>query len=257
MAPGHSLEILVLSHCLVRNYLRKTGPEHKVTIMAKILLVDDDTELTSLLTDILEMEGFDIIEANNGEQGLSKVDDSIDLILLDVMMPNKDGLEVLRSLEQARQIPVLMLTAKGDDLDSVIGLELGADDYLAKPCNPRVLVAHIRAVLRRSKKNELSHKETLQIQDVVLNSAKRSVTCFDKPIDMTSTEFQVLEVLMQNAGHIVEKSELHQKALGKPLGKYDRSLDMHVSNLRRKLGKSPGGDERIKTVRGVGYQYSY
>jgi len=226
--------------------------------MDRILLADDDSELTAMLAEYLQSEGFETGIANDGLEALQALESgNYDLMVLDVMMPNKDGLEVLRSLEQAQQIPVLMLTAKGDDLDSVIGLELGADDYLAKPCNPRVLVAHIRAVLRRSTKNELSQKETLQIQDVVLNSAKRSVTCFDKPIDMTSTEFQVLEVLMQNAGHIVEKSELHQKALGKPLGKYDRSLDMHVSNLRRKLGKSPGGDERIKTVRGVGYQYSY
>ena len=226
--------------------------------MDRILLVDDDAELTAMLAEYLQSEGFATGIANDGLEALQALESgNYDLMVLDVMMPNKDGLEVLRSLEQARQIPVLMLTAKGDDLDSVIGLELGADDYLAKPCNPRVLVAHIRAVLRRSAKNDKPRRETIQIQDVVLNSANRSVTCFDNTVEMTSTEFQVLEVLMQNAGHIVEKSELHQKALGKPLGKYDRSLDMHVSNLRKKLGKSPAGDERIKTVRGVGYQYSY
>jgi len=226
--------------------------------MDRILLADDDAELTAMLAEYLQSEGFATGIANDGLEALQALESGkYDLMVLDVMMPNKDGLEVLRSLEQARQIPVLMLTAKGDDLDSVIGLELGADDYLAKPCNPRVLVAHIRAVLRRSAKNDKPRRETIQIQDVVLNSANRSVTCFDNTIEMTSTEFQVLEVLMQNAGHIVEKSELHQKALGKPLGKYDRSLDMHVSNLRKKLGKSSTGDERIKTVRGVGYQYSY
>lgn len=225
--------------------------------MKRILLADDDRELTAMLAEYLHSEGFETGIANDGlEASQAAQSGEYDLLVLDIMMPNKDGLEVLRDLKQKRQLPVLMLTAKGDDLDSVIGLELGADDYLAKPCNPRVLVARIRAVLRRSQGKELDKQEIIQIQDVVLNSANRTVSTDDRPVEMTSTEFQVLEVLMQHAGQAVEKSELQQQALGKPLGKYDRSLDMHVSNLRKKLGLSPIGDERIKTVRGVGYQYS-
>lgn len=225
--------------------------------MNRILLADDDSELTAMLAEYLQSEGFETGIANDGVEALQAAQTGhYDLMVLDVMMPNKDGLEVLRNLESTWQMPVLMLTAKGGDLDSVIGLELGADDYLAKPCNPRVLVAHIKAILRRTQEKETSEKEVIQIQDVILNSANRTVTRDENSVEMTSTEFQVLEVLMQNAGHVVEKSDLQQKALGKPPGKYDRSLDMHVSNLRKKLGVSADGDERIKTVRGVGYQYS-
>lgn len=225
--------------------------------MNRILLVDDDIELTAMLAEYLRSEGFETGIANDGLEALKAVETgNYDLMVLDIMMPKMDGLEVLRDLNKTGGLSVLMLTAKGGDMDSVIGLELGADDYLAKPCNPRVLVAHIRAILRRSGEKEKPKKSSIQIQDVLLNRGNRVVTRNDSPIEMTSTEFQVLEVLMLNAGHVVEKSELQQQALGKPLGKYDRSLDMHVSNLRKKLSVSPNGDERIKTVRGIGYQYS-
>jgi two-component system response regulator CpxR len=174
------------------------------------------------------------------------------------MMPLRNGLDVLRLLRARKLTPVLMLTARGDDVDSIVGLELGADDYLAKPCNPRVLLARIRAILRRSEPAMASNSdapEILRAGDVTLQPGERSVQRGSERVAMTSTEFSVLEALVRDAGRVVPKTDLSERALGRPLGRFDRSLDMHVSNLRRKLGDYPGGQERIKTVRGTGYQY--
>lgn len=228
--------------------------------MSRILLADDDVELTEMLSQYLAAEGFAVEAAHDGEAALVKArSGAFDLMVLDIMMPHKNGLDVLRELRAQSLMPVLMLTARDEDVDSIVGLELGADDYLPKPCNPRVLVARIRAILRRAGGNGGSTGQeapaTLTLGDIELRAGTRSVTCGDRPVPLTSTEYSVLEVLLRAAGHVVSKAELSEQALGRKLERYDRSLDMHVSSLRRKLGPLAGGEERIKTVRGVGYQY--
>jgi len=226
-----------------------------------ILLADDDVELCEMLKEYLATEGFRVDTAFDGETALSKaLPGDYDLIVLDIMMPRKNGLDVLRELRAQSLTPVLMLTARDEDVDSIVGLELGADDYLGKPCNPRVLVAHIRSILRRSEsmrtgQGDTGGAETLRLDDLEMQAGSRTVTCRGKRIDMTSTEYSVLEVLLREAGRVVSKTDLSQRALGRKLSRYDRSLDMHVSNLRKKLGALPNGEERIKTVRGIGYQY--
>jgi len=229
--------------------------------VSRVLLVDDDTELTEMLTQYLVTEGFDVASAPDGETALAKTRSAeFDLMVLDVMMPRKNGFDVLRELRAHSLIPVLMLTARDEDVDSIVGLELGADDYLSKPCNPRVLVARIRAILRRAGiTNDVSGNEapqTLTLGDLEMQTGTRRVLCGGKYVVMTSTEYSVLEGLLRAAGHVVSKTDLSEHALGRKLTRYDRSLDMHVSNLRRKLGTLPNGEERIKTVRGVGYQYT-
>ncbi len=226
----------------------------------KILLADDDSELCQMLQQYLTEEGFHVELAHNGQQALDKVAaGDFDLLVLDVMMPVLNGLDVLRKLRQSSQLPVLMLTARGSDVDSIVGLELGADDYLPKPCNPRVLVARLRAIYRRagegSTVQQSSLDDPLVIDEVALYRSARRVMFNDVPLTLTSTEFSVLESLLSHAGQVVGKDMLSEEALGRPLTRYDRSLDMHISNLRRKLGVLATGEERIETVRGVGYLY--
>ncbi len=229
--------------------------------MAHILLADDDVELSEMLVDYLGGEGFTVDVAHDGEAALRMaLANRYDLLVLDVMMPKRNGFDVLRELRPKSLLPVLMLTARGEDVDSIVGLELGADDYLAKPCNPRVLVARIRAILRRAESPNRSgaseaRPEQIGLDDVTLHTGTRAVTRGGRPVVMTSTEFSVLEALMREAGNVLSKSKLSELALGRKLDRYDRSLDMHVSSLRRKLGPLPNGQERIKTVRAVGYQY--
>jgi len=229
--------------------------------MSRILLADDDTELTEMLAQYLTGEGLTVSVAHDGEQALAMArGGDVDLMVLDVMMPRMTGFDVLRELRAGSLLPVLMLTARDEDVDSIVGLELGADDYLPKPCNPRVLVARIRAILRRAGKDAATAGETinnqvLSVGDVEMNTGTRRVTLDGQTVSVTSTEYAVLEVLLRDAGHAVSKAELSERALGRKMMRYDRSLDMHVSALRRKLGPLPGGEERIKTVRGVGYQY--
>jgi two-component system response regulator CpxR len=230
--------------------------------MASILLADDDIELSRMLVDYLTEEGFHVDAAYDGDMALSKaLANEYDLLILDVMMPNRNGFDVLRELRVQSLLPVLMLTARGDDVDSIVGLELGADDYLAKPSNPRVLVARIRAILRRAGAqgglhNGSEHPDQITLDDLVMHFGSRTVTCDDNPVSMTSTEFSLLSVLLREAGNVVSKADLSERSLGRKLSRYDRSLDMHVSNLRKKLGPLSDGQERIKTVRGVGYIYS-
>ena len=224
--------------------------------MAKILLVDDDTELTSLLSDILDMEGFEVVEANNGEQGLAKVDDSIDLILLDVMMPVMNGTEMLRRLRERHETPVLMLTAKGEEIDRVLGLELGADDYMPKPFSDRELLARIRAILRRTQSKGSTPKagpECLTYQDIEIYPGRQEVLCHGIPIEMTGTELALLSYFVQHPGKIIAKNDLSLEVLGKRLAPFDRAIDMHVSNLRKKLPERDDGKPWIKTLRGKGY----
>ena len=225
--------------------------------MAKLLIADDDVDLCALLQSYLGAEGFDVHTVHDGDAALERTRAHVyDLVILDVMMTGKDGFEVLRQLRQRQLTPVLMLTARGEDSDSITGLELGADDYLGKPCNPQVLVARIRAILRRAEAPaEAAPTQQLTVGDISLNRNSRKLYKGDAALELTSTEFSVIEVLLRKAGEVVAKDQLSREALGRELGRYDRALDMHISNLRHKLGPLPDGGERIVTVRGSGYQY--
>ncbi|HTH95387.1 MAG TPA: response regulator transcription factor [Rhodocyclaceae bacterium] len=225
--------------------------------MPKLLIADDDADLCALLQSYLGAEGFDVQVANDGDTALAVATaEAFDLLILDVMMPGKNGFEVLRQLRKRQLTPVLMLTARGDDNDSITGLELGADDYLAKPCNPQVLVARIRAVLRRAEPANTTAQEQahLTVGDLALNRHNRTLLRDGELVTLTSTEFSVVDVLLRATGQVVSKDQLSREALGRELGRYDRALDMHISNLRHKLGALPSGGERILTVRGSGYQ---
>ncbi|MFN0112202.1 MAG: response regulator [Blastocatellia bacterium] len=227
--------------------------------MDRLLLIDDDLELAELLTEFLSAEGFAIEKAHDGESGAKMaVNGSYALIVLDVMLPGFNGFEVLRRIRAANRTPVLMLTARGDDVDRIVGLELGADDYLPKPFNPRELVARIRAILRRANPElkTATQPERLTLADVVLDFGTRTVRRNGELIDLTTVEFDLLAVLLREAGHIVSREDLAQKVLGREFSPFDRSIDMHISNLRRKLGHELNGIERLKAVRGAGYIYA-
>lgn len=226
----------------------------------KLLLIDDDKELGELLVEFLASEGFSLELAYSGEEGLQKLaEKDYDLILLDVMMPGMSGLDVLREMRNANTVPVLMLTAKGDELDKVLGLELGADDYLPKPYSHRELVARIRALLRRI---EMEHQRpgpavqpVLTLGRVTLDTRVYQALIDKQDLELTQTEFKVLQTLMERAGQVVTKNELYQTVLGRPLEPYDRSIDMHVSNVRKKIMTLAEDYRPIKTLRGVGYQF--
>jgi two-component system response regulator CpxR len=225
----------------------------------KILIIDDDEELCDLVSEYLSVEGFDVESMNDGEVGLDRArTGNYDLAILDVMMPKKNGFDVLRELRKTSQLPVLMLTARGDDMERIVGLEIGADDYLPKPFNPRELVARIRAILRRAsgEATDLTLPEKIAIEDLELSASSRSATIGGTDIVLTSLEFDLLAALARHAGNVVKKEELSETVLERELSPYDRSLDMHISNLRKKLGLRPDGSERIKTIRSVGYIYT-
>lgn len=227
--------------------------------MPKLLLADDDIELCQLLQEYLSQEGFDVALAHDGATAAKMIlDHSFDLMVLDVMLPNMNGFDVLKTVRKESQVPILMLTARGDEIDRIVGLELGADDYIAKPCNPRELTARIRTILRRTEHVYSTRQKKLQsvhLGDVYINPASREVLLNNDVVKLTATEFDILYLLMNNAGTLVSRDDLSEGCLGRTLEAYDRSIDMHISNLRRKLGPDSKGDERIKTVRGVGYQY--
>ena len=226
---------------------------------SKILLIDDDVELSQLVVDYLTLDGFVLEQATDGVSGLAKAQTGqYQLILLDVMLPGLDGLSLLRQLRQSSYCPVLMLTARGDDIDRIIGLELGADDYLAKPFNPRELSARVKAILRRVELIQQSQNEQqqtqLELNQVQLNLQNRQVHCGGQLLTLTATEFQLLEYLMRHAGQVITKENLSKAVLGRTLQQYDRSLDVHISNIRKKLA---AGDphEKIQTLRGSGYLF--
>nr|WP_086937787.1 response regulator [Thaumasiovibrio occultus] len=221
--------------------------------MHTILLVDDDNELRELLSDILGMEGFNVIQAANGAEGLEKIHAGVDLILLDVMMPLMNGTEMLRKLRESSDTPVLMLTAKGDEIDRVIGLELGADDYLPKPFSDRELLARMRAILRRTQGPVKTTSEALRFEDIVIYPGRQEVLCQDQPIEMTATELALLSYFVQKPGQVISKADLSLDVLGKRLSPFDRAIDMHVSNVRKKLPERADGRPRLKTLRGKGY----
>ncbi|WOT04953.1 response regulator [Shewanella youngdeokensis] len=223
--------------------------------MSRILLIDDDLGLSELLAQLLELEGFELTLAHDGQAGLDlALQHPFDLILLDVMLPKLNGFEVLRALRTQKQTPVLMLTARGDEIDRVVGLEIGADDYLPKPFNDRELVARIRAIIRRT---NVQPNEIVQpvhtFGDLNLDPARQEVHCQDQLIILTGTEFSLLFELVQNAGELASKETLSEKVLGKKLMPFDRSLDMHLSNLRKKMPERVDGRPRVKTIRGKGY----
>lgn len=227
--------------------------------MNRILIIDDDEELCELVSEYLTVEGFETDAVNDGEGGLKKATSGeYDLAILDVMLPKMNGFEVLRNLRENSRMPVLMLTARGDDMERIVGLEIGADDYLPKPFNPRELVARLRAILRRVKTEEGAGAlpEKLKVDDIEISARSRSAKIDGQEVNLTSVEFDLLSTLLENAGNIVKKEDLSERVLERKLSPFDRSLDMHISNLRKKLGSRDDGGDRIKTIRSVGYIYT-
>ena len=229
--------------------------------METILLIDDDVELCTMLTDYLGRHGFKAIAVHHGEAGLrTAIEKSPSLILLDVMLPGIDGFEVLRRLRAVSPVSVLLLTARGEDVDRIVGLEIGADDYLPKPFNPRELLARIRAILRRSSAADTTGgraglpEKLLRVDGIELDAAARSVQCDGVTLSLTDIEFSLLEALMRSPGDVVSRDDLAVAVLGRKFHPFDRSLDMHVSRLRRKLDESGSSGDQVKTIRGVGYQ---
>ena len=224
----------------------------------ELLLIDDDIELCELLIEYLATEGYSVNAVHDGEAGVhAALSGTYQLILLDVTLPKMNGFDVLKKVRQSSDIPVLMLTARGDDVDRIIGLEFGADDYLPKPYNHRELVARIKAILRRGRTPVASESESrvLSIDDISLNLANREAHIGEHMLELTATEFMVLKALIEKAGELISRDDLTQIALNRRLTLYDRAIDMHVSNVRKKIGTRPDGSPRIKTVRGAGYFY--
>lgn len=225
--------------------------------MTRVLVIDDDAELSAMLREYFQREGFDTTTVQDGEAGVSEaLTGRHAVVVLDVMLPRLSGVEVLRRIRTRSRVPVLMLTAKGDDIDRIVGLELGADDYVPKPCTPRELVARLRAILRRSEGGDaLGREGPLRVGPLVLWPEKRQAEWEGHGIELTSTEFNLLAVLARSAGRVVSKAELSAQGLGRPLARFDRAIDVHVSSLRQKVGKLADGRSCIQTVRGLGYQF--
>lgn len=231
--------------------------------MSKILLVDDDAELTELLAEVLKIEGFEVEQAYNGEEALKLLNFSHDIILLDIMMPILNGIETLKRIRKSFSTPVLMLTARGDDIDRVLGLELGADDYLAKPFNDRELVARIKAILRRTQSQstminsmvstDKDDNKQLNFGGISLYPGRQQALYQDHDLDLTGTEFALLQILVKNPGQILSRELLSLEILGKRLTPFDRAIDMHISNLRKKLPERTDNLPWFKTLRGRGY----
>ncbi len=224
--------------------------------MSKILLVDDDLELCELLRDYLLGESFEVTMVHDGAKVLEITkEQEFDVMVLDVMLPNLNGFEVLRKLRDYCKTPVLMLTAKGDTVDRIVGLELGADDYLAKPCNPRELVARLRAILRRvsSQASNSRSDDTIAVDSLKIHLGSRTVHYDENPVVLTGAEFAVLEWLMRSPGQVISKDVLTEEALGRKLTPYDRSIDVHISNIRKKLSAQSANKDLIINIRGAGY----
>lgn len=230
------------------------------TGLDRLLLIDDDVELCELVSEYLAGEGFQVEVVNDGLQGVEKtLSGDFRLVILDVMMPSLNGFEALRRIRRQSSVPVIMLTARGDDVDRIVGLEIGADDYMPKPFNPRELAARIRAVLRRAAQPTRTTgggDERLAAGDVEMAPAARIVRRGGEIVELTAAEFDLLELFLRSVGQVLRREDLAPQVLGRPYNPFDRSLDMHVSNLRRKLGDRPEGGGRIKAIRGVGYIYA-
>lgn len=221
-----------------------------------LLLADDDQTLCELLREFLELEGFYVTVVHDGIAALQQINSNSekwDAIILDVMMPRMNGFDVLKSITVQHLAPVMMLTARGEDTDTVLGLELGADEYVTKPVSPRVLVARLRALIRRSSSER--KYTSLQVENLSLNEAAREVQIDGQVIDLTGAEFSLLKLLVNQAGQVVSREQLALDGLGRALGAYDRRIETHMAQIRRKIGKRHDGSDRIKTIRGSGYQY--
>jgi len=236
------------------------GSPSAPSAVTRVLLVDDDAELAELVGEYLAREGFSLEAEMDGTRAIDRaVAGDHQLVVLDVMLPGVNGFDVLRSIRASSHIPVLMLTARGDEVDRIVGLELGADDYLSKPFNPRELVARIRAVLRRTQPETRvagERADRLTVDDVVVDLGRRLVRRGGAAVELTAVEFALLELLMRAAGTVVRRDDLARGALGRNLLPFDRSIDVHVSRMRKKLGPRPDGGERITTLRAVGYLYT-
>ncbi len=230
--------------------------------MNSILVIDDDIELCELLKEYLVPEGFEVEAVHDSNKGIERaLSGEHDFVVLDVMLPGVSGFEVLRALRRTSTVPILMLTARGEDVDRIVGLEMGADDYLPKPFNPRELVARIRAIRRRGEtKRETEQEEAINEQitvgDVDLDAGTRMVRKSGRAVELTAAEFDLLDMLLRSAGHVISRKDLVSKVLGRGLDPFDRSIDVHISSLRKKLGHKVKGMERIKTIRGIGYLYA-
>jgi DNA-binding response OmpR family regulator len=227
---------------------------------ARVLLVDDDRELCQMLSEYLAAERFEVKSVHDGGEALAELQGGeFEIVILDVMLPSVGGLDVLRKLGATYPTPILMLTARGDDVDRIVGLELGADDYLSKPFNPRELVARIRAILRRSSSRSVRGgvPDELNVGPIALNAGTRQVQMAGKIVPLTGAEFRVLELLMRSAGQVISRDSMTEQALGRKLAAYDRSIDTHISNLRRKLELPAGKNPEIKNVRGSGYTLTW
>lgn len=228
--------------------------------MSRVLLVDDDEELSAMLAEYLEQEGFSVQREHDGASGVAAaLGGGFDIAVLDVMMPRLNGVEALRQIRAGSRLPVLMLTARGDDIDRILGLEMGADDYVPKPCTPRELAARLRAILRRGQPAsgetpDDSGDGSLQLGALQLWPARLAAQWQGQALELTGTEFRLLEVLARHAGQIVSKQQLSEAALGRPLARFDRSIDVHISSIRQKLAAGSDGRSWILTVRGQGYQ---
>lgn len=226
----------------------------------QILVIDDDAELCRLVSRFLGAEGYSIQTVQTSGLGIERaVSGDYDLVVLDVMLPEMDGFEVLRRIRTKSSTPVLMLTARGDDLDRILGLEMGADDYLPKPFNTRELSARVRAILRRTNLTNTGVAPeivSMRVGDLELNAKARTVRCGDGVLNLTTVEFDLLRRLLQSAGSVVGREELTKDVLGREFSPFDRSIDTHVWSLRKKVGNSTDGVERIKGIRGVGYLYA-
>ncbi|OSN11248.1 DNA-binding response regulator [Lonsdalea iberica] len=223
----------------------------------KILLVDDDAELGSMLCEYLTAEGFNAEQVLTGQEGVDgAMSNQYTAMILDIMLPDMSGIDVLRQVRRSQQLPIIMLTAKGDNIDRVIGLEMGADDYVPKPCYPRELVARLRAVLRRyeDKPEKTSESGTVTYGELMLNTSTRNSEWRGESFDLTASEFNLLELLMRSPDRVVTKDELSEKCLGRRREAYDRSVDVHISNIRQKLSALEGSKLTIETVRSVGYR---
>lgn len=223
----------------------------------KILLVDDDVELGTMLSQYLIAEGFDTSLVLTGKAGVEgALSGDYSAMILDIMLPDMSGIDVLRQVRQNGRLPVIMLTARGDNIDRVIGLEMGADDYMPKPCYPRELVARLRAVLRRVEEQPmvLENKEVVGWGELTLNPATRISEWQKKPFDLTASEFNLLDLLLRSPDRVVSKDELSEKGLGRPREAYDRSVDVHISNIRQKLAALTHDTINIETVRSIGYR---
>lgn len=224
--------------------------------MRTILVVDDDERLRDLVAEYLGGRGYTVKKAEDGDRGLEHLrSDAIDLVVLDVMMPGRDGFEICREIRRTSRVPVIMLTARGDETDRIVGLELGADDYLPKPFNPRELLARIQAVLRRSEA-EPAKDAPVTAGPITVFPERRVATMNGRTLELTTTEFEILRTLVANAGRVIPRERLMELARGADFAAFERAVDVHVSHLRKKLGDDPKAPTYLKTVRGIGYTIS-